>query len=310
MGRWASYPARIMMQFVFTDALKNAINPNRITEAKLYLWDQSTDTTRRDVNVRVPKNIWTASTITWNNNPGYYDSSWNGVARPAPHTISGDPGWWAYPYMRDLVSAMLRNYQDTSLPRTLHEKRGIMIKLENESVGLKTLRSSNHSENRPNMSITYTVPYKGSAGAYRSRTGSICNCWGYAIKLDQYIGPAFKFYENSSRTLSVSEASALISEYPTGKSLRKINNYDSAILSDEHRIAFKIRLSTHYETSYGAYVIDDYHFITQHNNGWAHKNGSSSSIDLGNITPSNNASYWTDYVSGSDMSVMQFYAVS
>lgn len=57
-------------------------------------------------------------------------------------------------------------------------------------------------------------------------------------------------------------------------------------------------------------MIDDYHFITQHNNGWAHKNGSSSSIDLGNITPSNNASYWTDYVSGSDMSVMQFYAVS
>ena len=102
----------------------------------------------------------------------------------------------------------------------------------------------------------------------------------------------------------MSEASALISEYPTGKSLRKINNYDSAILSNEHRIAFKIRLSTHYETSYGAYVI------TQHNNGWAHKNGSSSSIDLGNITPSNNASYWTDYVSGSDMSVMQFYAVS
>ena len=37
MGRWASYPARIMMQFVFTDALKNAISPSSITEAKLYL---------------------------------------------------------------------------------------------------------------------------------------------------------------------------------------------------------------------------------------------------------------------------------
>ena len=64
MGRWASYPARIMMQFVFTDALKNAINPNRITEAKLYLWDQSADTTRRTVNVRILTNIWTASTVS------------------------------------------------------------------------------------------------------------------------------------------------------------------------------------------------------------------------------------------------------
>ena len=36
------------------------------------------------------------------------------------------------------------------------KKRGIMIKLADETVGLKTLRSSNHSENRPNMSITYT----------------------------------------------------------------------------------------------------------------------------------------------------------
>ena len=310
MGRWASYPARIMMQFVFTDALKSAISPSSITEAKLFLWDQSSDTTRRTVNVRIPTNIWTASTVTWNTAPSYNTGTWNGIPAPTSHTISGDPGWWAFPYMKDVVAAMLRNYIDTSLSQTIHEKRGIMIKLADETVGLKTFRSSNHSENRPNMSITYTVPYKGSAGAYRSRTGSICNCWGYAIKLDQYIGPTFKFYESAPRTLSGSEASALIGDYPTGKSMRKINNYDSAILSNEHRIAFKIRLRTHYETSYGAYVIDDYHFITQHNNGWAHKNGSASSIDLGNITPSNNASYWTDYVSGSDMSEMQFYAVS
>ena len=60
MGRWASYPARIMMQFVFTDALKSAISPHLITEAKLFLWDQSSDTTRRTVNVRIPTNIWTA----------------------------------------------------------------------------------------------------------------------------------------------------------------------------------------------------------------------------------------------------------
>ena len=96
---YSSGVARVFMQFVFTSELKSLINPDRIVEAKLYLWDQSTDTTRRGIQLRIPANIWTASTITWNNNPSYYTGSWNGLSVPTDHTISGDPGWWAYPYM-------------------------------------------------------------------------------------------------------------------------------------------------------------------------------------------------------------------
>ena len=301
MGRWASYPARIMMQFVFTDALKNAIAPSSITEAKLYLWDQSTDTTRRDVNVRVPKNIWTASTITWNNNPGYYDSSWNGVARPAPHTISGDPGWWAYPYMRDLVSAMLRNYQDTSLPRTLHEKRGIMIKLENESVGLKTLRSSNHSENRPNMSITYMTSSPSSqygiAWPYRDRPAKNPNCVGYALCMDSAVIPLF---DTGNVTLSETAAAALMTDYLIDNgyvsSMRKLSSATSSISSNEYRACFRIQRKAVYIDDIGTYGFDQYHFLVQTNTGaWAHKMGDSASQLLGNINPSTNADWW-DYV--------------
>ena len=108
----------------------------------------------QEVNVRIPTNIWTASTVTWNTAPSYNTGTWNGIPAPTSHTISGDPGWWAFPYMKDVVAAMLRNYIDTSLSQTIHETRGIMIKLADETVGLKTFRSSNHSENRPNMSIT------------------------------------------------------------------------------------------------------------------------------------------------------------
>ena len=92
---------------------------------------------------------------------------------------------------------MLRNYINTSLSQTIHEKRGIMIKLADETVGLKTLRSSNHSENRPNMSITYTPTSGGSVGAYGPywSIGSShadlenVNCWGYAMKKTVFFQP-------------------------------------------------------------------------------------------------------------------------
>ena len=298
MGRWASYPARIMMQFVFTDALKNAIAPSSITEAKLYLWDQSTDTTRRTVNVRVPRNIWTASTITWNNNPGYYDSSWNGVARPAEHTISGDPGWWAYPYMRDLVSAMLRNYQDTSLPRTLHEKRGIMIKLENESVGLKTLRSSNHSENRPNMSITYYAHNSyGAAPPYVQSNDSTLNCWGYSFSKT---APIIKYYSSPNNdTVQTDEQMIawIIDESSSYASVRRLSNKNSSVNTNEYKVAFRVSKQPYFNQEQGppGYIISDYHFIHQINTGgWAHKLGYSNSASLGNINPDNNSIAWQE----------------
>ena len=301
MGRWASYPARIMMQFVFTDALKNAIAPERITEAKLYLWDQSTDTTRRTVNVRIPRNIWTASTVTWNTAPSYYTGTWNGIPAPTSHTISGDPGWWAYPYMRDLVSAMLRNYQDTSLPRTLHEKRGIMIKLENESVGLKTLRSSNHSENRPNMSITYMTSSPSSqygiAWPYRDRPAKNPNCVGYALCMDSAVIPLFN---TGNVTLSETAAAALMTDYLIDNgyvsSMRKLSSATSSISSNEYRACFRIQRKAVYIDDIGTYGFDQYHFLVQTNTGaWAHKMGDSASQLLGNINPSTNADWW-DYV--------------
>ena len=51
-----------------------------------------------------------ASTVTWNTAPSYNTGTWNGIPAPTSHTISGDTGWWAFPYMKDVVAAMLRNY--------------------------------------------------------------------------------------------------------------------------------------------------------------------------------------------------------
>ena len=301
MGRWASYPARIMMQFVFTDALKNAIAPSSITEAKLYLWDQSTDTTRRTVNVRIPRNIWTASTVTWNTAPSYYTGTWNGIPAPTSHTISGDPGWWAFPYMKDVVAAMLRNYIDTSLAQTIHEKRGIMIKLADETVGLKTLRSSNHSENRPNMSITYTPTSGGSVGAYGPywSIGSShadlenVNCWGYAMKKTVFFNPTTVY--SHGRTVPVDFVrDFVVSKTSTYRAIRQLSSINSSINNNaEWRIAcrFNSQLSG---IGTDGYSITNYHFVVQNSNGnWSHKNGRSPSQVLSASPETNASGCWT-----------------
>ena len=325
MGRWASYPARIMMQFVFTDALKNAIAPSSITEAKLYLWDQSTDTTRRTVNVRIPRNIWTASTVTWNTAPSYYTGTWNGIPAPTSHTISGDPGWWAFPYMKDVVAAMLRNYIDTSLSQTIHEKRGIMIKLADETVGLKTLRSSNHSENRPNMSITYTPTSSGGAGYYGSARsydnwkfsqGQYPNCWGYALHKTYAISPKLEHQYSSNIPATEDYCKEIIRTYTnnniSGVTLRSISGASSTINNDEHRIAARMnRYPTPPGSATGSsiYTLQSYHFVVQLNNGcWAHKRNTNPSEYLGNINPeTNDSGCWYD-VTGAGITSTFFYA--
>ena len=313
MGRWASYPARIMMQFVFTDALKNAIAPSSITEAKLYLWDQSTDTTRRTVNVRIPRNIWTASTVTWNTAPSYYTGTWNGIPAPTSHTISGDPGWWAFPYMKDVVAAMLRNYIDTSLAQTIHEKRGIMIKLADETVGLKTLRSSNHSENRPNMSITYTPTSGGSVGAYGPywSIGSShadlenVNCWGYAMKKTVFFQPT-TVYSISPNILVEFIRDFVIEQTSAHRAIRQLSSINSSINNNaEWRIAcrFNSKLSG---IGTDGYLITNYHFVVQNSNGsWSHKNGRSPSQVL-SASPETNASGCWDEIHSTNYHALYF----
>ena len=315
MGRWASYPARIMMQFVFTDALKNAIAPSSITEAKLYLWDQSTDTTRRTVNVRIPTNIWTASTVTWNTAPSYYTGTWNGIPAPTSHTISGDPGWWAFPYMKDVVAAMLRNYIDTSLSQTIHEKRGIMIKLADETVGLKTFRTSNHSENRPNMSITYTTTggssgYYGNAYPYwnipqTDTNVTKVNCWGYALHDVVKIEPKIQWTSSADPTREWCKN--FILQYTGARAtLREISGPNSFIYSNEYRIAVKTQ-DTIPRGGTDQY-FDIYHFVVQNDTGkWSDKNNVQPSQNRGYINPANNDSgIWNDVRNGH----LFFFAVS
>ena len=310
---YSSGVSRVFMQFVFTAELKSLINPDRIIEAELYLWDQSTDTTRRGIQLRIPANVWTASTITWNNNPGYYTGAWNGLSVPTNHTISGEPGWWAYPYMGDIVAAMLRNYIDNSLSNTIHEKRGIMIKMENEGC-LKTFRSSNHSSNRPNLSITYntTSAYNyGAASPYRTVTGTIPNCIGYALEKSFSISPQFNV--DSQEVITPAYAEWLITNHIRTNNYADISyqlNSTASLPSNSYRIAFRINRTPELIGGGNGWVIQNYHMIVQTSDkGWAHKVRTDPSEILGMGDPDTTSSYWT-CVSGSTTTATINYRVN
>ena len=301
--------SRIFFQFVFTQALKDAINPNLIESAQLYLWDISTDTTRRTIQFKIPKNIWTASSITWNNNPGIYPTTFNNINPPAG-TISGTPGWWGSPDISEIVSAMLRNYSDVNHPRTIHEKRGVCLKLDSETSYRKDFRSSNYgSEGRPNMSITYAVSSAsgsgtcyGAATSFRNVTTRTPNCWGYALERSFTIEPTY--YASAATVVPEATIINWVLGYTRqyANSARQILNQNSSINSNEYRVAFRISRQTTYnntsQTDPIGHYINQYHFIVQLNNGqWADKMGTASAKVLGIINPMNNGSGCWDNVS-------------
>ena len=257
-----------------------------------------------------------ASTVTWNTAPSYNTGTWNGIPAPTSHTISGDTGWWAFPYMKDVVAAMLRNYIDTSLSQTIHEKRGIMIKLADETVGLKTFRSSNHSENRPNMSITYTTSGTTDYSDYYGNTRQYVNwkfeygppnCWGYAVFKDYNVTPKLPHQYNDGTPATEAYCKEILRTYTnnnvSGVMLRNISGTGSYINSSEHRIAARMnRYPTDpYLGGTSTYTLQSYHFVVQLEYGvWAHKLNEYPSENLSWIDPSTNASNCWECVSGTD----------
>ena len=92
--------------------------------------------------------------------------------------------------------------------------------------------------------------------------------------------------------------------------MRQLNNKDSTIYENEHRIVFKVGYKTHYDIGYGCTYISNYHFMVQTNTGgWADKNLTGPSKNWGNINPSAAGSYWSDVVGTSNITMALYYAI-
>ena len=197
---------------------------------------------------------------------------------------------------------MLRNYTNSSLSNTIHEKRGIMIRMENEGC-LKTFRSSNHSANRPNMSITYnaTSTYNyGAASPYRSVTGTIPNCIGYALEKSFSISPQFNM--ESQDVITPAYAEWLITNHIRANNYADISfqlSSTASLPSNSYRIAFRINRTPELIGGGNGWVIRVIIWWYRHPIRGGHiKVRTAPSEPLGTGDPDTTPSYWT-CVSGS-----------
>ena len=147
---------RTYFQFVI-GSYKETIDPDEVVNAYLNLYEKSGFTSQFWLQPRIPGNIWSNSSLTWNNQPSLL-ASYNGVSAPASAPLTSTNT--TYPIsITTFIKACLRNYTDDSLPVTIHEQRGLAFKIENEATALvRYFNSTNNSSNKPTLTIVYNVP--------------------------------------------------------------------------------------------------------------------------------------------------------
>lgn len=311
---------RSYMQFIFPQTMKDDISPSSVSSAYLNLYEVSGNTSTFYMASSIPSDIWTYTSLTWNNQPSTGYNPYNGVGAPSLKTLTTTNTLYNIE-CTSFVQGSLLNYINSSVYGTVHELRGLRF-LQNGEPGsqMRWFRSTNASANKPVLVINYTSTYYGDAGMYRQQDSPYINCWGYALKLPNSvtnIGIDYKFQFESATTINNAQAASLIMQYMYGLSyvtdVRSLNSSSSAVTSSEYRIAAKMFLRT-YDNTEGIqfpdwphkHIIFSYHFLVETNNsGWAQKNSETPSVSMGYIDPGN-ASNWGGYGTSDYTSTLYF----
>ena len=154
---WAGYingaKYRSYLQFIIS-SFSSTISPDSITNSYLILYEKSGNTSTFTLQPRIPGNIWNYSSLTWNSQPSLL-ASYNGVSAPGNLTLTQTSTMYQLP-MTTFVKACMRNYVDDQLPNTIHELRGLSLKIANESSAqVRMFNSTNASSNKPTLVIYY-----------------------------------------------------------------------------------------------------------------------------------------------------------
>ena len=284
---------RSYVQFCI-EPYESYIAPYGITDAYLLLYEKSGNTSTFTMQPRIPNNIWTYTSLTWNNQPGYL-SAFNGVSAPSNVPLTQTSTMYRV-YMTAYVQACMRNYVSQALPRTIHEQRGLMLKIANEtSAQVRMFNSTNASSNKPTLMIYYNPSYYGTAGTYWDTDGEDPNCAGYALGRAQYADArVFTFSGNGTVMSEEAYLADLIDHYSThlnaAVTVDNSQGQSAAVPAGTYRMAFRARrvvMSDGY--------IADYHVIVQNKNGsWSGKMGTSPSAKLGliNVTANSDPAVW------------------
>ena len=299
---------RSYVQFCI-EPYESYIAPYGISDAYLLLYEKSGNTSTFTMQPRIPNNIWTYTSLTWNNQPGYL-SAFNGVNAP-PNVQLTQTSTMYRVYMTAYVQACMRNYVSQALPRTIHEQRGLMLKIADEtSAQVRMFNSTNASSNKPTLVVTYKPDYYGNAKAYVQKTGDGVNCLGYAMGINASVQPS-----HVGANLGTMGAEAYFDNYlkqylrDSGYGIARQINRTTAIGTHERRIAMRIGTFNASGTAWR-----DYHFWRELGGSdaglWADKPGaqsdSSRKLTSTDNPSDNNVLGWDFKMNG--MSTTQYYA--
>ena len=261
---------RSYVQFCI-EPYESYIAPYGISDAYLLLYEKSGNTSTFTMQPRIPDNIWNYTSLTWNNQPGYL-SAFNGVNAP-PNVQLTQTSTMYRVYMTAFVQACMRNYVDDSAPKTIHEQRGLMLKIANESSAqVRMFNSTNASSNKPTLVVTYRPShYGGGAGVYWNCTSAVPNCAGYAVHKNYNINLSV-FANGSGVEMPIREyVNAIIDKYSSqGIAVEwedENANQDGYISGNRYRIAIRTSL-----LSDNSMYCQNYHVVVQLRDGsWAGK---------------------------------------
>ena len=192
----------------------------------------------------------------------------------------------------DFTQALIRNYMDQNLWKTIHENRGFVL---NVPSGLRQFYSTNNSSSPPYIQINYV---SAKANSYRSISTSEPNCWRYAMLYNSGThAPQLMAASagDGSYNISVNTQNHLRSNGYPSASTRIISGWTAPIYDGEYRVAFRYISDTTGYINQGAY-----HFIYELSTGqWAGKYAGQPSYNHGFINPNlNEAGQW-DTMTGS-----------
>lgn len=306
-GNINSIKYRGYIQFIL-GSYKDTIAPNGITDAYLNLYEGSTNTSTFTLQPRIPDNIWTYTTLTWNNQPGAL-GSFNGISAPANLTLTTPKTFYRLP-VTAFVQGCMRNYLDDSVSKTIHEKRGLMLKLYNESnAQVRMFNSTNASTNKPSLVVTYISNYYGTAGPYWSlKNNTKVNCAAYAVGKTSYVDLTVSTGSGTGTVITPEQCIERLTKRFQSLSITAVHStagQDARITEDKYRIAVRVNRRTGDEG-----LLFDYHVIVQNKNGsWSGKMGSNDSMQLKllNVMTNTNPDYWSTVANANSATIDTYF---
>ena len=217
---WAGYingaKYRSYIQFIMGSFL-SSIAPDNITNSYLILYEKSGNTSSFTLQPRIPGNTWSYTSLTWNNQPSML-ASYNGVSAPGNLTLTQTSTMYQLP-MTTFVKACMRNYVNDQLPNTIHELRGIALKISNEaSAQVRMFNSTNASSNKPTLVIYYN-PIAAPTGVTVSPNSALVSA-GNSKQLSASVSPSGApqgvSWSSSNIALATVSSSGLVSTLSPG----------------------------------------------------------------------------------------------